>query len=205
MSLNLNDFNTKVNLSKIVEKVAEPNTYFIKSVFPFGEFACNHDFSNVFNVFDLMGTIYNPEQLYTQIINNWPQVLRQPIVWREYSRDKIHKECILQQSWANIVMEAQKEIINHTYVIRKEITTIAKQFEEMGYFGAVINGMGHISQDVINKHSEIAWNNTIINNYRYPVIVPYYHTPNKTHISYIEVFDALDSKLTRKKIFTIFD
>lgn len=200
MSTTLNDFNSKVNISKLVKNLELKGDLRINRIHPFGEFAYDPDFSRVMNAMDIMQRTLTPGEAYRTIMQDWKDELLycDNAVWHQYTEDQIVKEVTRQELWMGIIENAQAEFLTRRHTFDKERLPLAAKYEEHGYLGAAVNGIGHISSAVMEAYPEIDW--SAMKKYDYPVIMPYYHTPNKKHISYIDVFDAFDPYLKREKL-----
>lgn len=199
---NLNDFNSKVNLGKVIQEFGGYDNYAIQNILPFGEFVYNADYSFVGNIFDILvdsnGNRRTAGEVFKYIVLNCPEFLKHEVVFNEYRQKMIQQEDNKQKLWAAIVTESQVELKEHKYIIPDVgKTTLAQYFEKQGNTGIIENGFGHLSIDIKNKYNTLDW--TKLNNFSKPIIVPYYHTPK--HLSYIEVFDALEEDCRRKELY----
>ena len=196
MSTNLSNFNSKVNLAKLISQYPELEGFNIQTVPPFGEFVYNTDYSSVCNIFDLWvdkdsKQIKSSETVFEDITTKYQHLLRDPVIFNEYKQKSIGEAERMEKLWRQVVAHSQKELHNHVYAIDNGAKiSLAKYFIYKGYTGVIDNNFGHISQDTINEFGTMYRSWKKLNHIKKPIIVPYYYTPK--HIAYIEVFDAFD-------------
>lgn len=195
----LSQFNSKVNLGKVVEDLQFDNCL-VQKIVPFGQFVYtpSHSFiGNIFDLFSFNGQPLSAGSVYEEITTNKPQYLNEPVGFSEYKKQRIQTEDDINKVWSRIVLDSQTELreTKHT-LIRGPKTTIQKLLYDQGYRGAAANGFGYISEDIIKKYTGFNW--SVLDRIDKPILVPFYHTPK--HLSYIKVLDLKD--IGNKKIST---
>jgi hypothetical protein len=197
MSTNLSNFNSKVNLAKVVKQFPEYNDWLLQEVKPYGEFVSNADFSSVCNIFDIWidkdkNQLLSSEIVFEDITTKYPHLLKDPVIFNNYKQKTIGEAERMEKLWRSVVEHSQTELNSKLYPINESggKISLGKYFTYSGYPGVVENKFGHISENTRNLFNTMQKSWLKLHGFSKPIIVPYYYTPK--HISYIEVFDALD-------------
>jgi len=192
---NYHDFNNKVDISKLANSLGLQGCN-IQKIFPFGEFAFNSDKTQAWNVYSLGKGSLSSGEVYRKITQEMPDFLKQYEVYSEYREKKINQETKEHDTWIKILNDSRIALHKQKYALLPEGSKIslADYYKQNGLVGIFDNQIGHLSIDVKNNYNFIDW--SAINNYKKPLLIPYFHTP--FHLSYIEIIEAIHH--TNRKI-----
>lgn len=153
--MNCNSFNSKVNLPKFCLKLGYTD-YQFKKLPTFGWFAYNKDYSFVGNIFDLVGQ-KDKEELYALISKEKPEYLDFDLAYSDMLETKIKYNLLEIQLWTAAYAYAKKELETYKFQHGGKRLLLKDVLLENGFSGVMVNGMGIITNAVVEKFNMLPW------------------------------------------------
>ena len=177
--MNLNSFNTKVNLPKFCAKLGYTD-YQFKRIPTFGWYAYNRDKTFIGNIFDLVSQ-KDREYLYALISKEKPEYLDFDLAYSDMLETKIKYNLLETQLWTAAYTMAKKELETHKFQLRGKRLFLKDVLKEQGFLGVIPNGIGVITNTLIEKFSMLPWPRRDLHG---RLLVPTFSTP--MHIASLE-------------------
>lgn len=188
-----NSFNSKVNLPKFCSKLGYTD-YQFKRIPTFGWFAYNSDRSFIGNIFDLVGQ-KDKEYLYSLISKQKPEYLDFDLSYSDMVETKLKYNLLEIQLWTAAYAFSKREMETYKYQYKGKRIPMRALLEEHGFAGAIENGVGVITQALLDKFDMLPWPKVPLTG---KLLVPTFFTP--LHIASLE-YCSWDSPTDLKMIF----
>lgn len=175
--MKVNDFNSKINLPKFCAKLGYTDYQFVRLP-TFGWFAYNKDKTFIGNIFDLV----SPEErdkLYATLTKSKSDYLEFDMPYTSFAEKTLKNNLMEVQLWKAAYAFAKKEM--QTYHIKGKKEKLSVILEEQGFASLVENGVGVISQTLLERFNMLPWPKRDM---RGKLLIPTFHTPH--HISSLE-------------------
>ena len=170
--MNCNSFNSKVNLPKFCLKLGYSD-YQFKKIPTFGWFAYNKDKTFIGNIFDLVSQ-KDKEYLYALISKDKPEYLDFDLAYSDMLEAKIKYNLLEIQLWTAAYAYAKKELETYKFQHNGKRLLLKDVLLENGFGGVIANGMGVVTNAVIEKFNMLPWPKSGIVG---KILVPSFCTP----------------------------
>jgi hypothetical protein len=177
--MNINQFNSKVNLPKFCAKLGYDDYQFIK-IPTFGWFAYNHDKSFIGNIFDIVSQ-KDREYLYALISKDKPEYLDFDLSYSSIVETSIKYDIYATQLWTAVYAYAKKELETYRINYKGKRVRLKEVLLENGFGALLTNNVGIITTTLMEKFNMLPWPKREL---RGKILIPSFFTP--MHIASLE-------------------
>jgi hypothetical protein len=170
--MNLNVFNSKVNLPKFCAKLGYKDYQFVRMP-TFGWFAYNKDKSFVGNVFDVVSQ-KDREYLYSVISKDKPEYLDFELAYSDMSETQIKYNLLEVQLWTAAYSLARKELETYKVQYKGKRESLKEVLIANGLVGLLDNNIGVLTSSILDKFKMLPWPSRDL---RGKLIIPTFCTP----------------------------
>jgi hypothetical protein len=194
--MNINDFNSKVNLPRVVSKLGLRVDEFDFVRMPvFGWYAKSKTSGFIGNVFDFFES-KDWANLYTTVVDNFEDCLDFKLPRSEYAQKKLFSNYYLHMQYQSAWILAKEEVYNHRARHGERVMYFKDILITAGMPGLVDNEIGYLTENVVKAFPKL----NLGPKYKYKkvLIVPSFSSPK--HICSLELA-RFQSPNDREKIY----
>jgi hypothetical protein len=194
--MNINDFNSKINLPKVVSKLGMNVGDFNFVRMPvFGWFAQAKTGGFIGNIFDF----FEPSDwktLYSTILNDFEECLDFKLLRAEYAEKMLFKNQCLHMQYQSAWLLAKEEVRSHRARHADKIMYFADILRTAGMPGFLENEVGYLTENVVKAFPKL--NLGAKQKYKKVIVIPSFCTPK--HICSFELAKFQNPQV-REKIY----
>jgi hypothetical protein len=198
--MNVNNFNSKLNLPHFLESIGKTGYQYVKLP-NFGWYAYNADLTDIRNCFDnLFDDISNEVEVtgfISDLIKNKKQLFDFHITWSETMVLRIYHHLQLIEKLKQFHVASKAELIEGQAYLNGKYINLGKQLKDRGLEAFIDSGIGLVTDRILSTFSRYIGFPAGIKNH---LILPSYCTPN--HVASYEILGIKDSVNKRMSLYT---
>lgn len=194
--MNINDFNSKVNLPKVVSKLGlKVNDFNFVRMPIFGWFAKSKDGKFVGNIFDFF-EVSEWKSLYSTILDNFEDCLDFKLPRSEYAEKSLFKHQYVHMQYQSAWVLSKQEVYKHRARHGDKVMYFKDVLMAAGMPGFLENEVGYLTENVVKAFPKL--NLGAKHKYKKVLVIPTFCTPK--HICSFELA-KFQSPNEREKIY----